>query len=270
MPLKKWSLKPRQDETELVIWVRGAHSEITEHGELNVRLQEFATELVQRGLIAKVQFLQAMEFSHSPAVNVGSTSIYRKLANWKLLASTLNAIVATKQRIIDSTQQVLGWSKQLGLLQQALGTLVTLARDAANKPRELREAIRRRNNHLRNLLATSFDAVVITDREHRFVHANLRALDLFGISERNIRMFTMDAFLPHRQIAELDEAGAPFVHRRELQGQCEIKRLDGSLLFARYTFISNAAPRQHLYRFQGLAPQRILPVSYGQRHWVTS
>jgi hypothetical protein len=68
----------------------------------------------------------------------------------------------------------------------------------------------------------------------------------------------------------LDENGAPFVHRRERHGECVIKRLDGSLLVAEYTFVSNVAVRRHLYRFQGLAPRRRMPVSYSQRYWAMS
>jgi PAS domain S-box-containing protein len=270
MRLKQLVSKPRRNETELVIWVRGPQNEIAEHCELNGRLQEFATELVDRGLIAKVQFLQATDFSDSPALNVDSTPIYSKTANWKLFASP-DAIVATKEKIFKFAGQLLIWLKPLNLmLQQAFGTLAARIRGAADKPRQLREAIRGRKNYLRCLLTTSFDAIVVTDREHRFVQANSRALDLFGISERNITMFTMDAFLPYRQIEQLDETGAPFMHGRERHGECEIKRLDGSSLFAKYTFVSNAVPRQHLYRFQSLAPHRTLPVSYAQRHWATN
>jgi PAS domain S-box-containing protein len=269
MRLKQLRSRPRRDEVELIVWVRAAQNEIEDHGELNVRLREFATELLKRGLIAKVQFLQAMESSDSAAAGAKSAPIYSKVTNSKFFVSALDAIVVTKEKIIKFAGQLLIWLKHLKLIfQRALETLTTLVRSAANKPRRLRETIRGRDNYLRNLLTTSFDAVVVTDGDHRFVQANSRALDLFGISERNITMFTMDAFLPHRHIAELDENGAPFVHRRERHGECQIKRLDGSLLVAEYTFVSNVAPRRHLYRFQGLAPRRIMPVSCSQRHWA--
>jgi PAS domain-containing protein len=328
--LKQLGSEPGREEAELIVWVRGAQNEIEEHGELNERLREFATELLKRGLIAKVQFLEAMEFSDSAAVGAKSSPIYSQVTNWKFFANALDAIVVTKQETIKFTGRLFIWLKHLKLilqrapetlttlvwsaaskprrlleairgwdnylrnlivvmkqetikftgrlfvwlkhlnpiLQPALESLPTLVRSAANKPRRLREAIRGKDNYLGNLLTTPFEAIVLADEEHRFVQANARALDLFGISERNITMFTMDAFLQHRQIAELDENDAPFVYRRERHGECEIQRLDGSLLVAEYTFVSNVAVRRHLYRFQGLAPRRRMPVSYGQRHWA--
>jgi PAS domain-containing protein len=267
--LKQLGSEPGREEAELIVWVRGAQNEIEEHGELNERLREFATELLKRGLIAKVQFLQAMEFSDSAAVGAKSSPIYSKVTNWKFFANALDAIVVTKQETIKFTGRLFIWLKHLKpILQRAPETLTALVRSASNKTRRLREAVRGRDNYLHNLLTTPFEAIVLTDEEHRFVQANARALDLFGISERNITMFTMDAFLPHRQIAELDENDAPFVDRKYRHGKCEITRLDGSLFVADYTFVSNISVRRHLYRFQGLAPRRTMPVSYGQRHWA--
>ena len=105
-------------------------------------------------------------------------------------------------------------------LHEVQSTLARLGKNVAEKPRQLQEALHARENDLRKLLTTSFDAIVVTNGERRFVTANARALDLFGISGRNLTMFTMDAFLPQRQVAGLEEGGAPFMHRREKRGEC--------------------------------------------------
>lgn len=67
--------------------------------------------------------------------------------------------------------------------------LASLRRGAADK---LQEACRTSENDLRKLLANSLDAIVVRDGDHRLVYANPKALDLFGVSEVNIRKFTTD------------------------------------------------------------------------------
>jgi hypothetical protein len=69
---------------------------------------------------------------------------------------------------------------------------------------------------LRELLASSLDAIVVTNVDRRFVAANPKALHLFGVSEANIRQFTIDAFLLG-QIRYLDGNGLPFISREEKQ-----------------------------------------------------
>jgi PAS domain-containing protein len=68
-------------------------------------------------------------------------------------------------------------------------------KNASEKTRRLDEARRARENDLREFLANSLDAIVVTNVDRRFVAANPKALQLFGVSVANIRQFTMDAFL---------------------------------------------------------------------------
>jgi PAS domain-containing protein len=110
---------------------------------------------------------------------------------------------------------------------------------------------------VRKLLAGSLDAVVVTNGDRRFVAANPKALDLLGISEANMRQFTIDAFLPHGQILDFDGAGPPFMRRQERRGKCKIRRLDGSLRVAEYIFVANFAPRRHLSRFRDVTPEKV-------------
>lgn len=102
------------------------------------------------------------------------------------------------------------------------------------------------------LLASSLDAIVVMNGDHRFVAANPGALDLFGISETNISKFTIDIFLSRGQILDLDCNGSPFLGRRERHGKCMIRRLDGSLRFAQFDFVANFVPLLHLCRFYNL------------------
>jgi PAS domain-containing protein len=140
-------------------------------------------------------------------------------------------------------------------LQRIQNTLTRLGKSIAEKPRRLQEALRARENGVRKLLASSLDAVVVTNGDRRFVAANPKALDLLGISEANMRQFTMDAFLPHGQILDFDGTGPPFMRREERCGKCKIRRLDGSLRVAEYIFVANFAPRRHLSRFRDVTPE---------------
>jgi PAS domain-containing protein len=134
-------------------------------------------------------------------------------------------------------------------LRQERTKLMKLGRTVADEPRRLREALRARENDLRDLLASSLDPIVVTDVGCRFVAANQKGLDLFGVSETNMRMFNIDAFLSVGQMSHFDGNGTPFIGRTERHGQCNIKRLDGSLRVAEYIFVANVIPHRHLCRF---------------------
>jgi PAS domain-containing protein len=117
------------------------------------------------------------------------------LRNW--LESILQAVVAPGRTIKKlrcqlsvALQPVLA---HLRVAQRALGKLNTSVTD---KPRTVQEAIRARESDLPRLLESSPDAIVALNTGLRFVAANPKALDLFGISERNMEMFAIDAFLP--------------------------------------------------------------------------
>lgn len=135
-------------------------------------------------------------------------------------------------------------------LQRAQNGFTRLARRAADKPRRLREAFRSREHDLRRLLASSPDAIVVTNVDRRFIAANPKALDLFGISEANMRKFTIDAFLSHCQILCFAAQESPFMRREKFHGECTIRRLDGSLRYAEYIFVANVVPYRHVYRFR--------------------
>jgi PAS domain S-box-containing protein len=139
-------------------------------------------------------------------------------------------------------------------LRQGQNKLMKLGRTVADKPRRLREALLARENDLRDLLASSLDPIVVTDVDCRFVAANQKGLDLFGVSDTNMRMFNIDAFLSVGQIAYFDGNGSPFLRGKERHGQCRIRRLDGSLRVAEYTFVANFVPHRHLCRFDNVKP----------------
>ena len=121
-----------------------------------------------------------------------------------------------------------------------------LTRNSDHKSRELRT----REKDLRNLLANSVDAVIVTSSDRRFVAANAKGLSLFGISETNMKMFTIDVFLSGGQIPHFVETGASFINRKKPHGECEIRRLDGSLRVAEFVFVPNYVPFSHVFRFQ--------------------
>jgi PAS domain S-box-containing protein len=138
-------------------------------------------------------------------------------------------------------------------LERAQRVLASLRRGVVDK---LQEARRTSENDLRTLLANSLDVIVVTDGDHRLVGANPKALDLFGVSELNMRKFTIDAFLSHCQILEVRRKWFA-IRRDEKYGKCQIRSLDGRLRLAEYIFVANFISHQDLYRFQHVAPPGI-------------
>ena len=155
--------------------------------------------------------------------------------------------------IIKFSSQLFVASKEVTVhLRQALNTLTERGKNVLEKTQRLQEVRRARVNDLRKLLANSLDAIVVTNGDGRLVYANPKALDLFGVSELNMRNFTIDTFLSHCQILELRLKW--FVIRRdERYGKCKISRLDGSLRVAQYILVANVIPRRYLYIFLNVA-----------------
>jgi PAS domain-containing protein len=152
----------------------------------------------------------------------------------ELMASSLDAIVVTSDKITRFRSQLLAALEQVTVhLRRGLSTLTGRGKNALEKTRRLQEARRARENDLRELMASSLDAIVVTNADRQFVAANPKALHLFGVSEANIRQFTIDAFLLG-QIRYFDGNGLLFKSRKEKQGECQIRRLDGSLLLTEY------------------------------------
>jgi len=170
--------------------------------------------------------------------------------NW--LESILEAVIVSSRTISKLRSQIsVTLEKVTVRLRAALNTFEKLRTRAADKPRRVHEAIRARENDLPRLLETSPDAIVVMNTDLRFVAANPKALDLFGISEKNMQMFDMDAFLPRGQILPAwGKKGAPFITRKEWHGECQIRRLDGSERVAEFIFFANYVPFLHLCMFR--------------------
>jgi PAS domain-containing protein len=171
----------------------------------------------------------------------------------RLGAGCHDAIVATGGKIAGLGSQVSAASKQVAMkLQKAQNAVTGLARTIADKPRRMREARWARENELRSLLASSLDAIVVTDSDRRLVAANAKALELFGISEFNIRNFTLDAFVPN-----FDWSDSSFESQEARLNRCKIRRLDGGLRVAECQFVAGIVPRRYLCKFLNVAPYKI-------------
>ncbi len=179
----------------------------------------------------------------------------------KLLANSLDAIVVANGKIAKFKSQASIAGEQATIhFQRVQKTLTRLGRNAIDKPRRLQKARRRKENDLRKLLANSLDAIVVTNGDRRLVYANPKALDLFGVSELNMRKFTIDTFLSHCQIPELRRKW--FAKRRdERYGKCKIRRLDGCSRVAEYISVANVIPHRYLYRFLNVAPPGITQLA---------
>lgn len=171
----------------------------------------------------------------------------------KLQATSLVAIEMTKDKIIKFGSQLFVALAQVKIpLQLGQDTLTRLGRSVADKPRSLQKALRSRENELRELLENSVDAIVVTNAGGSLVAANSKALELFGVTRTNMRQFTIGAFLSHSQIQQFDGRRWPFTRRETKRGKCQIRRLDGGLRVAEYSFVPSFTPFRHLCRFSSV------------------
>lgn len=167
----------------------------------------------------------------------------------RLVAISRDATVATNDKI---SRQVFAGLVQVAIyLDRTQDRLLRLRRSVAGRPLKLEEVHRARENDLRELLASSLDAILVTDANRRFVEANPKALGLFGVSEANLRKFTIDAFFFRGQIPESEGNGSPF---RTRYGRCEIRRLDGSLRVAECCCFAHFVPFRHVFKFRNVVP----------------
>jgi len=171
------------------------------------------------------------------------------LRRW--FGGVLDAIVVLNDKTRKFMSRFLAASEQLTVpLRQIGSTFAGVRRSIAEKPRILQETLRARENDLSKLLESSLDAIVVMNMELRFVAANPKALDVFGISEKNMGMFSMEAFLPRGQILCVDENRTPLISRKEWNDQCTVRRLDGSLRVAEFISLTNYVPFRHLSMFR--------------------
>ena len=188
-----------------------------------------------------------------------------------LKTSTHDAMVVAGGKITKCKSQLFArWEKLTVHLRQSQKALVGLGSNVFEKPRRLQKALRTKENNLRKLLASSLDPIVVMDVGRRLVAANPKALDLFGVSETNLKKFTIDAFLSGSEILYFNGNGSPFKGRAEKHGECKIRRLDGSARVAEYVFVANFAPYQHLCRFCNVRTAHIKSFAFNSGHGNTS
>jgi PAS domain S-box-containing protein len=135
-------------------------------------------------------------------------------------------------------------------LQRARDALADVKQRATKEHRRWQEVLLERKGRVGQLLADSLEAIVVTNDKRRLLAANPPALALFGVSPKNLEKFTIDAFLPASELLEFERNGPRFLRGRERRGECEIRRLDGSVRVVEFTFQANFVPRRHLSRFR--------------------
>lgn len=173
----------------------------------------------------------------------------------KVVGSCRDAIAAMNHRIRTFRWQLSnGFDQGTAHLRRAQSSLIRLVKKVIEKPTRVRQELRLRENELRELLASSLDAIVVTNDSRRFVAANPKALELFGVSEKNLVKFSIDVFLSG-PILDFGRSGSSRISREEKHGKCKIRRLDGSLRVADCVFVPNFVPFQHLCRFCDITRQ---------------
>ena len=210
---------------------------------MNFKMIKLREQLVNGLKQLKVHFRRAQD----GLMRLGGNAAEKRRELQKgLREQSANSLSVVGRKITKLTKRLRSQLKPVKAhFRRAQDGLVRLGR-RTDKSRKLRT----RENDLRKLLANSHDAIVVTSADRRFVAANPKGLSLFGISETNMTMFTLDAFLSGGQIPHFVENGAPLLNRKKRHGEFEIRRLDGSLRVAEFVFVANYVPSLHVFRFQ--------------------
>ena len=176
----------------------------------------------------------------------------------KLLASFLDAMVVANSKVVEFRSQLVAALEPVKVsLRLRQATLTKLAGSVVDRRRALQQAVLTKENDLRKLLVSSLDAIVITDVDGRFISANSHALNLFGVSETNMRRFTIDIFLSQDQTPYIAGHGSSFIRREKRHGECKIRRLDGSLRVADYVLLAHFLPNWYVCRFCNIKTARV-------------
>jgi PAS domain S-box-containing protein len=130
--------------------------------------------------------------------------------------------------------------------------MIAVVSKARKEHERLQVILREREAQLATLLADPSQGIIVTDDFHRVLVANQAALTLFGVSQKNINRFTIDAFLPDDQILDFRRRGLPFIRGTVRKGKCEIRRLDGSVRVVEFCFQAHFALNRHLSKFRDI------------------
>ncbi len=125
-------------------------------------------------------------------------------------------------------------------------------------------ALRDSDNQLRALFDNSLDAIIVTDNERRIVDANPSARALFGLSNEPLGEFTFDDFVPVDRKADLERDWEIFLQEGEQQGECELRRLDGSPRIAEFSSKANFLPGRHLSSLRDVTERKKAEASLRQ------
>jgi len=176
----------------------------------------------------------------------------------KLSASFLDAMVVANTKVVEFRSQLVAALEPVRVpLRLAQETLTKLAGSVVDRRRTLQDAVLTRENDLRKLLVSPLDAIVITDIDGRFITANSQALNLFGVSETNMRRFTIDIFLSQDQTPYIAGHSSPFIGREKRHGECRVRRLDGSLRVADYVLLPHFLRNWYVCRFFNIKTARV-------------
>ena len=235
-------------------------------GETNTKISQFKSRLfivpepVKRAVRRVQNMLTGLETGLADKLRKIREAIF-EVGNdlRRLMTRSLEAFALLSGKVGKLRSQV--FIKSGLALRNAQNTLTGLGKSVADKPRKLQKSLRSRENDLKRLLASSIDAIVVTDPDRRLVAANQKALDLLGVSEANLSKFTIDAFLSFGQVANFDGNGSPFPGREKRQGECKVRRLDGSLRAADYVFVANFVPYRHLCKFHNVKNNQVKFIS---------
>ena len=102
------------------------------------------------------------------------------------------------------------------------------------------------------------EPTILLDDKHRLVVANQAALSMFGISQRNINKFTVDAFVSYRG-SGFERVDQSSMKKRNEWRICKIQRLDGTSMVGEFLFHANVSPGIHLSRFRNVVSCRHVP-----------
>ncbi len=111
---------------------------------------------------------------------------------------------------------------------------------------KVEQELRDREDQLVAIFENTFDAVIVLDRDRRFLDANRSALELFGKRKEELKSCRLDDFLPPESKAQIENDWRSFLQDGAQRGDGEIHRSDGTRRKVAYNRKANFLPGRHL------------------------
>ncbi|WP_455209747.1 PAS domain S-box protein, partial [Kaarinaea lacus] len=118
--------------------------------------------------------------------------------------------------------------------------------EAKNRAEQASEALKKSEEQYRALFNTTLDAILITDDDAHYVHANPAATELLGFTLDELMQLSVPDVTAGGDIANFKTLWQAFLKEGAQRGEYIVRRKDGSEVEVDYRAVANYLPGRHL------------------------